>query len=74
MPIMNINQFNFNNMNNIYSMRAPSLGNNSYQDNSIYSNMNSYNQYNCKSLNSSVNNLKIDQNYNNQIKNNANFL
>ena len=74
MPIMNINQFNFNNMNNIYSMRTPSLGNNSYQDNSIYSNMNSYNQYNCKSLNSSVNNLKIDQNYNNQIKNNANFL
>ena len=74
MPIMNINQFNFNNMNNIYSIRAPSLGNNSYQDNSIYSNMNSYNQYNCKSLNSSVNNLKIDQNYNNQIKNNANFL
>ena len=74
MPIMNINQFNFNNMNNIYSMRAPSLGNNSYQDNSIYSNMNSYNQYNCKSSNSSVNNLKIEQNYNNQIKNNNIFL
>ena len=74
MPIMNINQFNFNNKNNIYTMRAPSLGDNSHQDNSIYSNMNSYNQYNCKSLNSSVNNLKIDQNYNNQIKNNNIFL
>ena len=74
MPIMNINQFNFNNKNNIYTMRAPSLGDNSHQDNSIYSNMNSYNQYNCKSSNSSVNNLKIEQNYNNQIKNNNIFL
>ena len=25
MPIMNINQFNFNNWNNMYTMRAPSL-------------------------------------------------
>ena len=74
MPIMNINQFNFNNKNNNYTMRAPSLGDNSHQDNSIYSNMNSYNQYNCKSSNSSVNNLKIEQNYNNQIKNNNIFL
>ena len=74
MPIMNINQFHFNNKNNIYTMRAPSLGDNSHQDNSIYSNMNSYNQYNCKSSNSSVNNLKIEQNYNNQIKNNNIFL
>ena len=74
MPIMNINQFNFNNKNNIYTMRAPSLGDNSHQDNSIYSNMNSFNQYNCKSSNSSVNNLKIEQNYNNQIKNNNIFL
>ena len=74
MPIMNINQFNFNNKNNIYTMRAPSLGDNSHQDNSIYSNMNSYNQYNCKSSNTSVNNLKIEQNYNNQIKNNNIFL
>ena len=74
MPIMNINQFNFNNRNNMYSVRAPSLGNANFNDNSIYSNINSYNHYNCKSSNSSVNNLKIDPNYNNQMNNNANFL
>lgn len=73
MPIMNINQFNFNNRNNMYTMRAPSLGNTNYNDNSIYSNINSYNQYICKSSNSSVNNLKIDPSYNNQM-NNSNFL
>ena len=74
MPIMNINQFNFINRNNMYTMRAPSLGNTNYNDNSIYSNINSYKQYNCYSSNSSVNNLNIEQAYNNQINNNANFL
>ena len=74
MPMMNINQFNFNNKNNIYTMRAPSLGNMNYNDNSIHSNINSLNQYNCKSSNSSVNNSKIEPIYNNQINPKANFL
>ena len=74
MPMMNINQFNFNNKNNIYTMTAPSLGNMNYNDNSIHSNINSLNQYNCKSSNSSVNNSKIEPIYNNQINQKANFL
>ena len=75
MPIMNINQFNFNNRKNIYPMRAPSFGNMNYNENNSYGNMNSINQFSCKSSNSSVNNLKIEPSYNNNlINNNANFL
>jgi len=75
MPIMNINQFNFNNKNNMYIMRSPSFGNINFNENSIYSsNINSFKQFNDKSSNGSVNNVKIEPNFNNQIKNNANFL
>ena len=69
MPIMNINNFNFNNRSNMYTMRSPSFGNMNFTDNS-YSNINSHNL----SSNSSMNNLKIEQNYNNQMNNNANFM
>lgn len=74
MPIMNINQFNFNNKSNMYTMRSPSFGNINFNENSIYSNVNSFNQFNDKSSNNSVNNAKIEPNFKNQIKNNANFL
>ena len=74
MPIMNLNPFNFNNINNMYTMRAPSLGNINYTDNSVYGNINNLNNYNCKSSNSSVNNLKIEPNYINPLNNNSNFL
>ena len=73
MPIMNINQFNFN-KSNMYTMRSPSFGNINFNENSIYSNVNSFNQFNDKSSNNSVNNAKIEPNFKNQIKNNANFL
>ena len=74
MPIMNINQFNFNNKSNMYTMRSPSFGNINFNENSIYSNVNSFNQFNDKSSYNSVNNAKIEPNFKNQIKNNANFL
>ena len=74
MPIMNINHFNFNNKSNMYTMRSPSFGNINFNENSIYSNVNSFNQFNDKSSNNSVNNAKIEPNFKNQIKNNANFL
>jgi len=74
MPIMNINQFNFNNKSNMYTMRSPSFGNINFNENSIYSNVNSFNQFNDKSSNNSVNNAKIEPNFKNQIKNNDNFL
>lgn len=68
MPIMNINQFNFNNKSNMYTMRSPSFGNINFNENSIYSNVNSFNQFNDKSSNNSVNNAKIEPNFKNQIK------
>ena len=67
MPIMNLNQFNFNPNNNMYTMRAPSFGNMNYNDNSRYSNVNSYNQFNDKSSNGSGNNRKNESHFNNQI-------
>ena len=74
MPIMNINQFNFNNRCNIYTMRSPSFGNINLNDSRAYSNINSFNQFNDKSSNGSANNIKIESNFNNKIKNNTNFL
>ena len=74
MPFMNINQFNFNNRSNMYTMRSPSFGNINLNENRAYSNVNSFNQFNDKSSNGSVNNVKIEPNFNNKIKNNANFL
>ena len=73
MPFMNINQFNFNNS-NMYTMRSPSFGNINLNENRAYSNVNSFNQFNDKSSNGSLNNVKIEPNFNNKIKNNANFL
>ena len=74
MPFMNINQFNFNNRSNMYTMRSPSFGNINLNENRAYSNVNSFNQFNDKSSNGSLNNVKIEPNFNNKIKNNANFL
>ena len=74
MPFMNINQFNFNNRSNMYTMRSPSFGNINLNENRTYSNVNSFNQFNDKSSNGSLNNVKIEPNFNNKIKNNANFL
>ena len=74
MPFMNINQFNFNNRSNMYAMRSPSFGNINLNENRAYSNVNSFNQFNDKSSNGSLNNVKIEPNFNNKIKNNANFL
>ena len=74
MPFMNINQFNFNNRSNMYAMRSPSFGNINLNENRAYSNVNSFNQFNDISSNGSVNNVKIEPNFNNKIKNNANFL
>ena len=74
MPFMNINQFNFNNRSNMYTMRSPSFGNINLNENRAYSNVNSFNQFNDISSNGSVNNVKIEPNFNNKIKNNANFL
>ena len=74
MPFMNINQFNFNNRSNMYTMRSPSFGNINLNENRAYSNINSFNQFNDKSSNGSANNAKIEPNFNNKIKNNANFL
>ena len=74
MPFMNINQFNFNNRSNMYTMRSPSFGNINLNENRTYSNVNSFNQFNDISSNGSVNNVKIEPNFNNKIKNNANFL
>jgi len=74
MPIMNINQFNFNNRCNIYTMRSPSFGNINLNDSRAYSNINSFNQFNDKSSNGSANNIKIESNFNNKVKNNTNFL
>ena len=74
MPIMNINQFNFNNRCNIYTMRSPSFGNINLNDSRAYSNINSFNQFNDKSSNGSANNIKIESNFNNKIKNNVNYL
>ena len=74
MPIMNLNQFNFNPNNNMYTMRAPSFGNMNYTDNSSYSNVNSYNQFNDKSSNGSGNNRKNESHFNNQMNSNNNFL
>ena len=71
---MNINQFNFNNRSNMYTMRSPSFGNINLNENRAYSNVNSFNQFNDKSSNGSLNNVKIEPNFNNKIKNNANFL
>ena len=72
MPLMNVNQFNFN-KNNVYTMRAPSFGNINYSNNNAYSDVNSFHQYNNNSSHSSVNNLKIEPNYNTQINNYPNF-
>ena len=74
MPFMNINQFNFNNRSNMYTMRSPSFGNINLNENRTYSNVNSFNQFNDKSSNVSVNNVKIEPNFNNKIKNNVNYL
>ena len=74
MPFININQFNFNNRSNMYTMRSPSFGNINLNENRAYSNVNSFNQFNDKSSNGSLNNVKIEPNFNNKIKNNANFL
>ena len=74
MPFMNINQFNFNNRSNMYTMRSPSFGNINLNENRAYSNVNSFNQFNDKSSNGSLNNVKIEPNFNNKIKNNVNYL
>ena len=74
MPFMNINQFNFNNRSNMYTMRSPSFGNINLNENRAYSNVNSFNQFNDKSSNGSVNNVKIEPNFNNKIRGGANFL
>ena len=74
MPFMNINQFNFNNRSNMYTMRSPSFGNINLNENRTYSNVNSFNQFNDKSSNGSLNNVKIEPNFNNKIKNNVNYL
>ena len=74
MPLMNVNQFNFNKNNNIYTMRTPSFGNMNYiNNNNTYSDVNSYNQFNNNSSHSSANNLNIEPNFNTQVNNIPNF-
>ena len=72
MPLMNVNQFNFN-KNNIYTMRTPSFGNMNYINNNTYSDVNSCNQFNNNSSHSSINNLNIEPIFNTQINNIPNF-
>ena len=75
MPIMNINQFNFNNSNNFTSMRTPSFGYANINDNNIiFNKMNNLNNNFIGQNNNSSNNLEnsiySDQSFSNQMKNN----